>query len=513
IDYYVEGEGEVTFSKLLEELYQGNKMPLLPGLYYPGMSISDFRSYIPDFLLSEYPSPYLNSVLPVQASIPVYLETVRGCKSSCTYCFYPKSSSRLRSLELSEIQVLLQKLKDSGAKELVFLDPTFNHRQSFEDLLDMMSSLNLKGQCNMFAELRAEGLNQKLARKLSEAGFTKIEIGLQSINTETLKKIQRYGNPKKVAEVARLLEEEGMDLLLDLIVGLPGDTPEDVLSGVDFFIEEGLTDYLQIFPLSVLPGTVMRGEAEKEGLKFLDTPPYYIQKTKSFTYKQIQETLEEVEYRLDYRIDEYPRPHLVDFEYGQSDVYKINYNEYSENMMQLLIGPASSHHAIWFTGKDLFSQKESIIKALRIRKEIDPFCILDVVLNPEENFPLDLLDYIKKELETYPSTYIKRQLAFREEDMQHRLIILLPLHHTCSLDWVLVCMNEVRVYKDTWVWDTLRFLPELGMSLPAARILDPKIDSDTFERLKEEADPEAISFASRLLEKRWTAEVLGYERQ
>ena len=37
-----------------------------------------------------------------------------------------------------------------------------------------------------------------------------------------------------------MLHGEGIELLVDLIVGLPGDVPDDVLRGIDFLEQHGL---------------------------------------------------------------------------------------------------------------------------------------------------------------------------------------------------------------------------------------------------------------------------------
>src|SRR5207237_5647919 len=136
-----------------------------------------------------------------------------------------------------------------------FLDPTFNHRPDFEALLDALAEENPGRETKMFAEVRAEGLTLEHARALARAGFTKLEIGLQSVNRGTLKRVRRGGSPELVAKAARLLHEHGIELLVDLIVGLPGDTAGDVLRGVDFLQENGLGAEAQVFPLPLLPGT------------------------------------------------------------------------------------------------------------------------------------------------------------------------------------------------------------------------------------------------------------------
>ena len=66
-----------------------------------------------------------------------------------------------------------------GAREVVFLDPTFNHRPDFESLLDALAAVNADRSLSFFAEVRAEGLTPHLVHKLAAAGFTRVEIGLQ----------------------------------------------------------------------------------------------------------------------------------------------------------------------------------------------------------------------------------------------------------------------------------------------------------------------------------------------
>src|SRR5207302_2192249 len=132
---------------------------------------------------------------------------------------------------------------------------------------------------SFFAEVRAEGLTAAHAAALARAGFDKLEIGLQSVNRETLRRVRRGGSPDKVADASKLLHGAGIELLVDLIIGLPGDTPDDVSRGVDFLLENGLHGEAQVFPLSLLPGTAMRATAQADGVLFDPAPPYRVQRT------------------------------------------------------------------------------------------------------------------------------------------------------------------------------------------------------------------------------------------
>ena len=313
-DVAVTGEAEETFARVMSALL-GDKSPAgLAGVAVRGPL--GFTAFMPQaaasFPLTDYPSPYLANLVAVEPQRSTYVETVRGCRSHCTFCFYPRSSSVLRALDVDASASLIAALRDRGAREVVFLDPTFNHRPGFDALLDALARENVSRSLTFFAEVRAEGLTAQQARKLKQAGFDRLEIGLQSVNRETLRRVRRGGSPEKVAEAARLLHGEGIELLVDLIVGLPGDTPDDVLRGVDFLEAHGLASEAQVFPLSLLPGTAMRSTAAEDGVFFDFSPPYRVRRTATFSEETLARTVLAAEERLGRRLDEWPRPHLVD---------------------------------------------------------------------------------------------------------------------------------------------------------------------------------------------------------
>ncbi|HWT84389.1 MAG TPA: radical SAM protein, partial [Myxococcales bacterium] len=227
-DVAVTGEAEDTFARVISAILDGASPAGIPGVAVRGPL--GFSAFAPqpaaNFPLADYPSPYLEGLVPVERQRSTYVETVRGCRSHCTFCFYPRSSGVLRTLDVQSSAALVAALRDRGAREVVFLDPTFNHRPEFEPLLDALIRENASRALTLFAEVRAEGLSAEQARKLKQAGFDRLEIGLQSVNRETLKRVRRGGSPEKVAEAARMLHGEGIELLVDLIVGLPGDTPD-----------------------------------------------------------------------------------------------------------------------------------------------------------------------------------------------------------------------------------------------------------------------------------------------
>ncbi|EPG64282.1 B12-binding domain-containing radical SAM protein [Leptospira wolffii] len=515
-DIAVSGEAEHTFAELIRTLLDGEDPRKLPNIALRDKN-GKMSSFSPEedanFPLTSYPSPYLEGFVPVDPARSTYLETVRGCRSQCTYCFYPKSSNVLRTLDIPETVKLLSSLKDRGAKELVFLDPTFNHRPGFEDFLDSIIRVNEDRSMTMFGELRSEGITEKIADKLALAGFNRIELGMQSINKETLKRVKRFGSPEKVAEAARMLADRGIELLLDLIIGLPGDSPEDVMEGIEFFYGHGLGEWVQVFPLSILPGTAMRKDAENEGLIYLPKPPYRVIRTPNFSPEDLSSTLFRSEERLDRRLDETPRSLLVDPDPTNADVFSFSPGKDEKFGLTDFSLPGSRHVSVWWRSESLENSKQEFFSKLRSRFERDPFAVTDLVLYPDRPFSPDLIDDILDEFARVPASYLSRTLAHRGENMLHRIVLVLPLGKTFPLEWVEEIREYVPVFQEMKWEEAAKKAEELGGDFSNARIVENTRNESAWKRLKEYADPETVAFADRALEKSWCWEVLGYSEK
>ena len=504
-DVAVAGEAEESFAQLMNALLEGRDAAGLPGVSVrKPLGISAFGPPADaGFPLDRYPSPYLEGLVPVEPSRSTYVETVRGCRSHCTFCFYPRSSSVLRALDVPASALLVRGLRDRGAREIVFLDPTFNHRPGFVPLLESLTEVNGDRALSMFAEIRAEGLTAEHAALFARAGFGKLEIGLQSVNCDTLKRVRRGGSPQLVAQAARLLHDAGIELLVDLIVGLPGDTAQDVARGVDFLLENALGAEAQVFPLSLLPGTAMRATAGTDGIEFDPAPPYRVRRTATMSAEELWGALEDAEERLGRRLDEVPRPHLVAAPGDPPDVFQVDLDDPD---LAGLRRPGARHVAIWLRARDLFARRSTAIEALDARLAVDPFATLDVVLAPDREFPLDLLDLLRARLAAAPQSYASRALAHRGEDLQRRLCIV--LRGDAAPDWVDAVRSRAPVFRDQGFAQALAAAARLGGDLPGARIVDEP-PPEAFRELQQKADPDSVCFARRTLESAWQRHALG----
>lgn len=516
-DVAVTGEAEEVVGELIARVVAGDDVSDLPGVgvAQDGAAAVLAPPRAATFALDRFPSPYVAGALPVDPRRASYVETVRGCRSHCTFCFYPRSSAVLRSLDVPASRALVDALAARGAREVVFLDPTFNHREGFDALLESLAVANSERRLTFFAEVRAEGLTAARADLLAEAGFTKLEIGLQSINPKALAKSRRGGSAEKVAAAAIMLKDRGIDPIVDLIVGLPEDRPEDVLAGVDFLIEHGLEAHAQVFPLSLLPGTAMRADASTDGVRFDAAPPYHVISTETMPAGAIGALLEEAEERLDRRVEEEPRPWLVETALDDQtpDVFSLDLDRDDDAARDRAARPGAAHVALRLIGDDLWAARDRAADAIRRRLAVDPHAGLDIVLAPRRPFPLNLLGYLRQVLDAGPASYASRVLRLRGEDMQRRVTVLLADGaRGFPDDWVTAVDACVPVFADVTPAFALERAVDLGDRLPGARVVGalPGDGESYLRALAAHSDPGAVAFADRRAELVWVERFLAF---
>ena len=128
-----------------------------------------------------------------------------------------------------------------------------------------------------------------LSRK---AGLKIIEIGIQSLNPRAIKIMRRYRNEKKLFENIVLAVNEGLQIMPQIIFGLPGDNYESFLIDTFNKVYDLQTEELEINYLSILPQTKYRYDAEKYGIQYNNRSPYNIIQSNDFTKDEISLLLE-----------------------------------------------------------------------------------------------------------------------------------------------------------------------------------------------------------------------------
>jgi radical SAM superfamily enzyme YgiQ (UPF0313 family) len=292
VDAVVKGEGEVTFAELLKYYIGRGRLEEIKGLSYrvDGQVFENSdRPLIED--LAEIPSPYLEGVLVPRDKV-TYLETYRGCIFRCGYCFEGKNFPRPRFFPEERIKREIELIMGNPEiKSFHFVDPIFNlKKERLVKLAEMLSTANRFGTELRTIEIIAEFVDEETIGLFKKANVKSTETGPQTVNKDTLKNVNRYYDEEKFAKAIRLLEDNGIEVLTDLIIGLPGDNFFKFVKSAKTLI--ALKPTTIIFSiLHVLPGTILYEQSQAFSLKFDEKAPHLVLDTPTFPYEEIDKAV------------------------------------------------------------------------------------------------------------------------------------------------------------------------------------------------------------------------------
>ena len=293
IDLAAIGEGEQTFVDLLPALHAGRPTGGIAGLWSRGGGLPAPRAALADLDLIS--SPYIEGILDAAEEQTMLMETSRGCRYRCKFCYYPKSYDSIYRMSAEQIEANLRHACQRGVKEIYLLDPTLNQRPDFAGFLRLLARGNPDHQFTYSAELRAEGIPARrpgcCARPISRRSRSACNRSTRAAQ----KLMGRHVSLEAFQRGARAMLDEGIRVRVDLILGLPGDTVDSVRRGLEYLDRVRPFSELQVFNLSILPGTAFRQTASELGLEYQPRPPYYVLKTPTLELDDLYMLMEEAQ--------------------------------------------------------------------------------------------------------------------------------------------------------------------------------------------------------------------------
>lgn len=213
------------------------------------------------------------SAVPRQAVVPVFLP-FRGCPVRCVFCAQdvqtgiggcqkPDSaeSSHTASVEalLLAARENLRLRHESGqpAAELAFYGGTFTALPD-EDLtacLNLACEAREKGWISSFrCSTRPDRVDAQILERLRAAGCGVVELGVQSFADSALAASRRGYTGSTAQAACALVRAAGLKLVVQLLPGMPGHTPQFFMDDVPAALAAG-AQMLRFYPCLVLEGT------------------------------------------------------------------------------------------------------------------------------------------------------------------------------------------------------------------------------------------------------------------
>jgi radical SAM superfamily enzyme YgiQ (UPF0313 family) len=216
--------------------------------------------------LEEIPSPWLTGTLDefFDGKLAPLLETNRGCPFACTFCvqgvrWYTKVHNFTVERIKDEIDYIGQRIR-ARCPSMGFLRIADSNYGMFERDIEISGHIgtaqNKYGWPTYIDATTGKNRPERVIRSLEKVnGAMVIYQAVQSLDDGTLKNIKRSNISTEAYEQVMIhVRGRGLRSLSDLILGLPGETLDSHMKGIDQLLDAG-TDEMHLFQAMMLKGS------------------------------------------------------------------------------------------------------------------------------------------------------------------------------------------------------------------------------------------------------------------
>lgn len=257
IDYVGLGEGEEAMLDLVRALEAAASTEGIANVWKDGAARPPLR---PPFEPLDS-MPFVARDLLDEPLGTVHMTTQRGCPFPCTYCaariyrdLYEDVGTYGRRRSHESVLEELFELRDAGRLGyVIFLDDTFTIKHRWVKEFCRLYGAELGAPFSLHA--RVETVNEQLLHTLAEAGCRQITYGVESGSERVRREIMRRPvTNDRFREVFRWTREAGILLTANFMLGVPGETRDEMQETLELAEELGVFDfgYFVFYPY---PGT------------------------------------------------------------------------------------------------------------------------------------------------------------------------------------------------------------------------------------------------------------------
>ena len=187
------------------------------------------------------------------------------CKSKCAYCdfaSYPKEFSKCDlyfACLYKEIKGRSESLKDYvfdtvyfGGGTPSYVDPKY----VIGAMRQIRNYYKIADNAEITIEMNPGTVDENKIKQYEKAGFNRFSVGLQTANDDLLRDIGRIHTKADFVKTAELLK--GKNFSVDIMIGLEGQTTEDIKEAIDLASSAG-AKHISSYALKAEEGTPMYG--------------------------------------------------------------------------------------------------------------------------------------------------------------------------------------------------------------------------------------------------------------
>lgn len=193
-------------------------------------------------------------------NIPIFIPHL-GCPFKCIFCNQKKIASQEQTPAADVVRIVenhLQTMPDEGVQvEVAFFGGNFTaveedlQKAYLQAVYPFLQSDKIQG---IRLSTRPDCIDLEKLNLLAEWGVNTIELGVQSLNDEVLKASWRGYKAEEVFKACHLIKEQGFQLGIQLMIGLPGDSYERDMETARK-VAELQPEMVRIYPVLVIAAT------------------------------------------------------------------------------------------------------------------------------------------------------------------------------------------------------------------------------------------------------------------
>jgi len=259
-DFGISGDGEDAITDLYRQLKAAKKFANVPGLVWrENNTIKNNPPAWPNSISLGTSRKFIDNQSYFRLGGQCGLETKRGCNRPCIYCADPLSKgTTLRLRNPSEVADEVESLLSQGIDVLHLCDSEFNvPRNHAVAICEEFTRRSLDEKVRWYAYLSPTPFDADLAKSMGRAGCVGIDFTGDSCSELMLRTYCQQHTREDLATAVKLCRMNNITVMIDLLLGGPGETPRSVRETIDFIKQIGPDCAGAALGVRIYPGTAM----------------------------------------------------------------------------------------------------------------------------------------------------------------------------------------------------------------------------------------------------------------
>ncbi len=236
-EFGIRGDGEGALVTLVRALQGGGSLEDVPGLVWRrGATLCANRPAWPEPADVPVARDAVDNATYLRRGGQIGLETKRGCGRGCIFCADPLAKGHaVRCRPTARVADEVEALLAQGIDVLHLCDAEFNipygHAMA---VCEELTRRGLGERVRWYAYLSVVPFDEALAVAMRRAGCVGINFTGPAASDEMLTGYRQPHRPADLAAAVRACRAAGITVMVDLMLGGPGETPATLAAGIGF---------------------------------------------------------------------------------------------------------------------------------------------------------------------------------------------------------------------------------------------------------------------------------------